>query len=155
MKSCFKLTLILFTLIIFLTACKKDTTEFQLNEFGCALSFICEDEEYKGDFSFVNKEEMSFTVNQPDDINGCRFTYKNGEITLSFDGVSTGVRETSPVKKLFQILSAFSDKTCKVKSKGTDIISVSDENVKYDVTVDCDRKIIKEINTGEIIYRFS
>ena len=155
MKFWFKLILVLFTLVLFLTACKKETTEFRLKEFGCTASFFCGDEEYKGDFSFVDKNEMSFTVNCPEIIKGCRFIYKNGITTLSFDGVTINVRETSPVKIMFDTFSDLSQKTYKVRSEGTDIISADDETGKYEVTVDCDRRIIKEINTGDTIFTFN
>ena len=155
MKSCLKLTVIILTLMLVLSACKKSETEFVLNEFSSTVTFCLEEEEYKGDFVFRNKDEMTIVLSQPESIKGSTFTYKNGETTLSFDGVIIAVRKTSPIKILFEALSDFSKAPHTVKRKGTEVISSLNENGKYDVSVNCDEMRIKEINTGETVYILS
>lgn len=150
MKSCLSLLAIILTLILSLSACKKNETEYVLGEFSTTVSFCCEEEEYKGDFIMKNKDEMSFTVRSPEFINGCIFTYKNGETKLSFDGVTIDVRAASPVKTLFDSLSLMAETPHIINGDGT--IIVAD---RFEATVERYEKKIKELNTGDIVYIFS
>ncbi len=155
MKSCLRITAILLTLILFLSACKKNETEFVLSEFGSTVSFCYDELEYKGDFVMHNKDEMSFTVRSPEIINGCRFAYVNGETTLSFDGITIKVRSASPVKALFEALSYFTETTHTIKGNGRVVLSETSEKGRLEATVDSNEMKIKEISTGDVVYIFS
>lgn len=155
MKSCLSITAILLTLILFLSACKKNETEFILSEFGSTVSFCCEELEYKGDFVMKNKDEMFFTVRSPEIINGCKFAYVNGETTLSFDGVTIKVRAASPVKNLFDSLGFFAETPHTIKGNGRIVLSEASEKGRLEAAVDSDEMKIKEISTEDIVYIFS
>lgn len=155
MKSCLSLLAIFLTLILSLSACKKNETEYVLGEFSTTVSFCCEEEEYKGDFIMKNKDEMSFTVRTPEFINGCIFTYKNGETKLSFDGVTIDVRAASPVKNLFDSLGFFAETPHTIKGNGRIVLSEASEKGRLEAAVDSDEMKIKEISTGDIVYIFS
>ena len=150
MKSCLRVLAIILTLILSLSACKKNETEYVLGEFSTTVSFCCEEEEYKGDFIMKNKDEMSFTVKSPEIINGCTFSYKNGETNLSFDGVTIDVRDASPVKALFDSLGIMAEMPHKIN--GNSLIIINDGS---EATVERYEKKIKELNTGDIVYIFS
>ena len=150
MKFCLRVLAIFLTLILSLSACKKNETEFVLGEFNTTVSFCCNKEEYKGDFFMKSKDEMSFTVRSPGIINGCTFSYKNGETNLSFDGVTIDVRDASPVKALFDSLGIMAEMPHKIN--GNSLIIINDGS---EATVNIDEMKIKELNTGDIVYIFS
>lgn len=155
MKSCLRLTAILLTLMLLLSACKKNESEFVLSEFSGVASFCCEGVEYRGDFVMKNKDEMTFTVSTPEIIKGSEFTCVSGKTSLSFDGITIDVRAASPIKALFEALVLLAETPHSVLPDGSVVLAGNPEKGSFEAKADPDKIKIKEINTGDVVYIFS
>ena len=154
MKLWFSITATLLTLILFLSACKKNETEFILDKFSGNVSFYAEGTEYKGDFILKNKDEMYFKVSSPETISGCEFSFKNGEISLSYDGIIIGVQDTSPVKQLFEAVDIMAENPHRITRDGHVVFTEQIEMNRFEGVVDTVEMKLKTIRTGDTVYIF-
>lgn len=154
MKSYLSITVVLLTLMLFLSACKKNEAEFIMNEFSGSVTFSAEGMEYEGDFVMKNKAEMTFTVRKPEIINGCKFTFSNGETTLSFDGVTAGVLNSSPVKALFEAIEILAETPHRTSENGNILFSESEVSINFDAVADIREMKIISVSTGDADYIF-
>ena len=155
MKLWFSITATLLTLILFLSACKKNETEFILNEFRGNVSFYAEGSEYKGDFILKNKDEIYFTVSTPEAIKGCEFSFKNGETTLSYDGIIISLQDTSPVKQLFEAVEIMAENPHRITHNGNVTFTEQTEMNRFEGVVDTKEMKLRTIRTGDTVYIFS
>ena len=153
MKHCLRLTFITLTLMLVLAGCRRNETVLKLNEFSSTVSFCGENAEYKGDFYFVSKDEMSLVIEAPDNIKNCRFTYLDGETTLAFERVTTKMTDNSPVKILFDIISDFSGKEIIINETVDSVIEEKTSDIEYTVTVSEGK--IKEVKSGRYTFVFA
>lgn len=156
MKRCFTVIVLILTLVLSLSACKKVETEYTLTDFESTVSFSGVEGQVKGNFVFSSgTKKMSFTLIEPQNIAGSVFTEENGEKILSYNNVTAEVREDSPLAGLFDAVSDFSSKTQLISSKGNKSFKGTVNGKDYELVFDCGNRAIKEVYIDSMIYIFN
>lgn len=150
MKRSFTIILIAFTLVFSFTCCQKSNRSFVLRSFEAFALLETAEEKYKGKFVCEKQGRISFTLTYPEILGGIVIASENQKKTVSHNGVSVNLSKNSPVYKICDILTDFSQKQHKIKKDGTVSIKGEADNIAYEIVVDCGEMEIKEIITKNI-----
>lgn len=83
--------------LLFLTGCEKKaplTAENIPSSFCCYAETVIDGTPFGGSFEKTADKEMSFTLDKPASLNGCRYVYTNGDIMLQADGLSFSLNKS-------------------------------------------------------------
>lgn len=138
--------------LVCLCACSAEKT-YVLAPFKSEVSFAMNDITVKGTLDFVSSQDITFTVNEPENISGIVFA---GE-EISYEDIKIGygnVADSSPVSILFEVICHIADKEIQIPLEGEFIYSGVTESAGYKIIFDCEKGKIISIEAGKFIYNF-
>ncbi len=156
-KSCLCIFGILI-LLLSLTACTGKTKELNLNEFKSRIVVEGAAIEMSGILHFKNRQDMSFTVETPEEISGFTVKLSSGMLRTELDEMSVPIgnlkKSNDIYSPLFEALSLLYSSQVKIPEKGNGTLSFegSKGNIVTELSYD-DEKILNIENEG-INYRF-
>ena len=144
--------LICVVLLFSLCACGTEK-ELVLGEFCRNVSFTLEEVSVKGELHFKSREEITFTVEEPENLKGLVFT----ESTANIDDITINYSEfkdESPVYILLSTIKNLAESEIYLPAKGEYAFAGEASSAEYKIIFDCEKEEIRRIETEKFTYNF-
>ena len=139
-------------LVLSLCACSKEK-KILFSEFEENVSFTADNLAVKGKLSFKGKDNISFTIEEPENLKGLIFiqdTVKSDDITISY----SKFKDKSPVYILLSVISSLSENEIPLPFKGEYTLTGETSSAGYKTVFDCEKEEIIRISTEKFTYNF-
>lgn len=140
--------LLCITVMFCLSGC-SDEKIYCLQPFKNDVVFQMGDITVRGTLDYTSKDNITFTLKEPDNVSGAVFTAD----TVSLDDITVSYSkfaDTSPVSLLLRIMTGVSGCEIKMPLKG----EYSHNGTGYKIFFDCENEKITTIEAGKFIYTF-
>ena len=139
-------------LMLCLSACGADKN-FVISPFSSNVAFTMGDVSVKGTLNFETKDNLTFTVKEPDYISGV--TFSRNEVSVDDIKIPYGkVSDYSPVKLLLDVIADVSQRELTISLKGEFTYSGETSSAGYKIIFDCENEKITSIEAGKYTYNF-
>ena len=144
--------LICIVIVFSLCACTAEK-EFILGEFCRNVSFTMDEVSVKGELNFKNKDNITFTIIEPENLKDITFTesqINKDDVTISY----SKLKDNSPVYILLSVVKSLSENGIYLPMKDEFTFTGETDSAEYKVIFDCEKEEIKRIETEKFIYNF-
>lgn len=166
MKKLFSLHLCVFFVLSFLitlTSCEKPKPKLPITDFSASMSVIVNDMEIQGEFSNTRQGLMSFSVKSPQTIEGMKYNYQNGELTLALDDLSCVtipeyLPSTNYIKQIHSCMELLNNETKYVfnsAEENINLFTANSQEGEFKIYCNKDTGIIDKIETNDAVAEFS
>ena len=138
--------------IFSLCACSAEK-EFVIGEFCRKVSFVMDEVTVKGELNFKNKDDITFTIIDPENLEGIIFTetqIKKDDITVNYDKM----KDESPVFTLISVIKNIAESQIYLPLKGEFAVTGVVSSAEYKVIFDCEKEEILTLQAGKFTYNF-
>ena len=152
MKSAVSVLLCL-CIIFSLSACTAGKKQFVLEESCNTVSFDMTGITVKGRLDYKSKDDIAFTLTEPQNLSGITFTeneIKTDDVKIGYSGPI----EESPVYMLISIIADMAQKEIYLPYKGSFTFDGGVSSAEYKINFDCENAEIISIETGKYTYIF-
>lgn len=107
----------------------------------------------RGTLSFQTKDDITFTISEPDYVSGVVFTRDK----VFVDDIKTSygkVADSSPVRLLLEVVADVSSGELTIPTKGEYTYSGAVSSAGYKIIFDCEKDRITNITAGKFTYIF-
>lgn len=139
-------------LVFSLCACSAEK-EIMLSEFEKEVSFTIDDLTVNGKLTFKGKDNITFTVEEPENLKGLVFT----ENTANIDNITINYakfKDESPVYILLSVIKNLAESEICLPLKGEYTLMGAISSAEYKIVFDCEKEEIIRIATEKFTYNF-
>ena len=143
---------LLVAVMLTLCACSNERL-MVLEEFSRAVSFQMGDILVKGQLHYKSKDEITFTVSEPENLSGVVFTeneVKKDEVSINY----SKLKDESPVYLLISAIKSAGESEIYLPIKGEYTFSGVADSAGYKIKINCENDEIVSIEIGKFTYNF-
>ena len=150
-KSLVSVTLLVAVMLTF-CACSNEKL-LVMEEFSRVVSFQMDDVSVKGQLHYKGKDDISFTVIEPESLSGVVFT--EGEVKKDEVGINySKLRDKSPVYLLISAVKSTAESEIYLPDRGEYTFSGVTSSAEYKIKINCENNEIISIEIGKFTYIF-
>lgn len=139
---------------VMLTFCACSNEKLMvMEEFSRVVSFQMDDVSVKGQLHYKNKDDITFTVIEPEILSGVIFTEaqaKKDEVSVNY----SKLRDESPVYLLISAVKSMSESEIYLPVKGEHTFLGAVSTAEYKTKINCENNEIISIEIGKFTYIF-
>ena len=150
-KSVFSVLMCL-AVIFSLCACSAEK-ELIMGRFCKKVTFTMDEVTVKGELNFKNKDDITFTIIEPENLEGIIFTesqIKKDEITINYEKL----KDESPVFLLLSVIKNIAENQIYLPLEGEFAVTGVVSSAEYKVIFDCEKEEILTLQAGKFTYNF-
>ena len=144
--------LICLLMLCSLCACTTER-EVVMSEFCKEVSFTLDEVNVKGELNFKNKDNITFTIIEPQNLEGIIFTesqISKDDVTINYSKMKDG----SPIFILLSIIKSLAESQIYRPYEGEYTMTGAVSSADYKIIFDCEKEEIKSIEMGKFAYKF-
>ena len=150
-KSVFSVLMCL-AVVFSLCACSAEK-EFIMGGFCRNVTFTMDEVTVKGELNFKNKDDITFTIVEPENLEGIIFTesqIKKDEIAINYEKL----KDESPVFILISVIKNIAESQIYLPLEGEFTVTGAVPSAEYKVIFDCEKEEILTLQAGKFTYNF-